>query len=407
MPTRSYFFPNNFRHLEEVLESEGSNFSAEVREKFRNNNIAPIVEPGNLPIFLGISPKIIFSIRRKAHRHYRSFDIRKKNGSIREINSPRTYLKVIQWWILDNILTRIELPDHIFGFAPGRSAVQNAIFHSGANHVLNVDIVDFFPSISKRRVESVFRDLGYSHDVAKLLSELCTLDDRLPQGAPTSPAIANLVLRSLDRELANLARNARCIYSRYADDLTFSSKTWIENEFLQGVEAAIKNAGFRLNRKKTRFAGKGDQMEVTGIVINDVTQPTRTWRQRTRAKLHRLDVGRRLTRRDLSYLHGISGMGAQFPDSVQMMRLSAKASAIAEEKSSTVVGRGQRPVLPDGLTMRQAEALAALTYQITNAEIADKIQSTEATVRNRLQEAYKKIGVENREEAIIWSRKNI
>ena len=407
MPTRSYYFPKNFAHLEEILRAEQGGFSDKEATYYRERGLPPMPTTGALPLFLGISPKKIFSIRRRPRKHYRSFPLKKKDGSTREIDTPRTYLKVIQWWILDNILNHVVIAENVFGFVAGRSAIQNAEYHLGAKHVLNVDIRQFFPSITIDQVRTIFVDLGYTEEVADMLADLCCLDDRVPQGAPTSPAIANLVLRGLDEKLFQLAEEAGHRYSRYADDLTFSSQLWIENEFLNLVEKAVQAAGFELKSEKTRFSGFEGRMEVTGVVINENPQPARLWRKRVRAKLHRLSLTARLTRRELSFLQGVIGMAGQFPESPQMQQLSDRARLMIAEKSQTVIGRGEQPMLPNGLTLRQAEALAGLAPWITNTEVALRLGTTEAAVKKRLQEAYKKIGVADREEAIIWASKNL
>ncbi|MEQ8954573.1 MAG: retron St85 family RNA-directed DNA polymerase, partial [Gammaproteobacteria bacterium] len=367
----------------------------------------PMPSTGALPLFLGISPKTIFSIRHNPRKHYRSFELKKKDGTKRDIDTPRTYLKVIHWWILDNILNRVQLADNIFGFVSGRSAIQNAEYHLGAKHVLNVDIQQFFPSITKDQVHTIFISIGYEDEVAEMLSELCCLDGRVPQGAPTSPAIANLVLRELDVELSLLAKKSGYRYSRYADDLTFSSQSWIRKEFLNLVESAVKDAGFDLKPQKTRFSGSEGRMEVTGVVINEKPQPKRAWRKRVRARIHRLSLSARLTRRELSYLQGIIGIAGQFPKSAQMQQLAINARSIIEEKSHTIVGRGTPPSLPNGLTLRQAEALAGLAPRRTNVEIAALLSTTEAALKKRLQEAYRKINAADRHEAQIWAIKNL
>lgn len=403
MPTRSYYFPKDFAHLEEILRAESGGFSDEDATRFRALGLPPLPTVGALPLFLGISPKTIFSIRRRPRKHYRSFPLKKKDGTKRDIDTPRTYLKVIQWWILDNILNHVEIAENVFGFVAGRSAVQNAKYHLGAKHVLNIDIRQFFPSITIDQVREIFVSLGYTEDVAIMLAQLCCLDDRVPQGAPTSPAIANLVLRGLDERLSSLAEEAGHRYSRYADDLTFSSQQRIEPAFLDSVQKAVESTGFDLKPEKTRFSGSEGRMEVTGIVINEKMQPSRVWRKRTRATLHRLSLATRLTRRHLAYLQGIIGVAGQFPDSIQMQQLSHQARVLIEIKSQTVIGRGNSPVLPKGLTIRQAEALAGLAPRRTNAEIAVSLGSTEAAVKKRLQEAYRKIGVTDRSQAQRWA----
>lgn len=407
MPTRSYYFPKDFKHLEEILRAEPGGFSDEDAARFRELGIPPIPSVGSLPLFLGISSKTIFSIRRRPRKHYRSFPLRKKDGTPRDIDTPRTYLKVIQWWILDNILNHVEIADNVFGFVAGRSAVQNAMFHFGAAHVLNVDIKQFFPSITIDQVRAIFSSLGYEADVSDMFADLCCLDNRVPQGAPTSPALANLVLRNLDKELSGIALQAGHKYSRYADDLTFSSSDRIEAAFLGSVQAAVEREGFNLKPEKTRFSGMEGRMEVTGVVINEKMQPSRVWRKRTRATLHTLGKSARLTRKNLSYLLGIKGMAKQFRESPQMQRLALDAEQLLETKSQSVIGKGTRPILPNRLTIRQAEALAALAPRRTNMEIAMRLETTEAAVKKRLQEAYRKIGAADRIEAERWSSTNL
>lgn len=407
MPTRSYYFPKDFTHLEEILRAEQGGFPDAEAARYRELGLPPMPSTGALPLFLGISPKTIFSIRHRPRKHYRSFPLTKRDGSKRDIDTPRTYLKVIQWWILDNILNHVEVAENIFGFVAGRSAVQNAHYHLGAKHVLNVDIQQFFPSITIDQVRTIFTSLGYTEEVADMLAQLCCLDDRVPQGAPTSPAIANLVLRKLDEQLSQLAEEAGHRYSRYADDLTFSSQVRIEKEFFYLVENAVQIAGFELKAEKTRISGFEGRMEVTGVVINEIPQPPRVWRKRVRATLHKLSLSARLTRRELSYLQGVIGMAGQFPESAQMQKLSESARQIIEEKTQTIIGFGKRPTLPSGLTFRQAEALAGLAPRRTNTEIAAHLGTTEAAVKKRLQEAYRKIGASDRQEALIWATKNL
>ncbi|MFN3132847.1 retron St85 family RNA-directed DNA polymerase [Roseibium sp.] len=407
MPTRSYYFPKDFEHLEVILQAEHGGFSNEHAARFRELGLPPIPTAGALPSFLGISPKTFFSIRWHPRKHYRSFALKKRDGTKRAIDTPRTYLKVIQWWILDNILNHVEIAHNVFGFVIGRSAVQNAEYHRGAKHLLNVDIRQFFPSITIAQVREIFGSLGYTEEVAGVLAELCCLDGRVPQGAPTSPAIANLVLRGLDDQLSLLAEKKGYRYSRYADDLTFSSQTRIEAEFLDSVREAVEASGFYLKPEKTRFGGAEGRMEVTGVVINEKPQPSRAWRKRTRAALHKLGQAPRLTRRNLSYLQGIIGMSAQFPESIQMQHLSGAARQIIEQKSNTIIGRSARPALPNGLTLRQAETLANLAPRRTNLEIAFRLGTTEAAVKKRLQEAFKKIGADDRQAALRWSTDNL
>lgn len=407
MPTRTYYFPLDFKHLEEILQAETSDSIEAELEYFRRKGIAPLLSEGNLPLFLGISPKVIFSIRKNTNKHYRNFIIKKRDGSDRQIETPRTYLKVIQWWILDNILNRITIRDNVFGFVKGRNPLQNAEYHLGSKHILNVDIENFFNSINIDKVRKIYVNIGYSEQIANMMAELCCLNGRVPQGAPTSPAIANMVLQDLDSELSKLAINFKCKYSRYADDITFSSRKKIGNDLLNHIEKSVNNEGFRLKISKTRFAGPGNRMEVTGIVINEKMQPPRTWRKNTRAHLHTLSTQPRLRRKDVSYLNGIIGMAIQYPESDHMSQLAEKSREILRDKLETVVGFGLNPALPNGLTIRQAEALASLSEKRKNLDIAIYYNVTESAIKKRLQEAYKKIGATERSEAIHWAKNNL
>lgn len=407
MPTRSYFFPPDFSHLEEILRAEPDGFSNELQDYFRGKSIPPIPSEFTLPRFLGISPKTIFSIRKNKEKHYRVFSIPKRDGTRREVQTPRTYLKVIQWWILDNILDSARVADNVFGFVAGRSAIMNAEYHRGASHILNVDIQQFFPSIKQEQVVSVFKDIGYSNDVAVYLADICCFKERVPQGAPTSPAIANLVLSGLDKELTIIAGKANCRYSRYADDLSFSSSELINASLVDEITNAVIQAGFVLKKTKTRFAGKGERMEVTGVVINEVIQPTREWRKRIRARLHRLSTAPRLIRSDVNFLNGIRGMAAQYPDSPQMTALAKSAEELCRSRAHTTIGFGPNPLLPNGLTLMQAEVLASLAPRRTNSDISVLLGRSEATIKKRLHEAFRKIGSSNRIQAEKWAKENL
>jgi len=197
-------------------------------------------------------------------------------------------LKVIQWWISDNILETSSILNCVHGFRRGRSYFTNAKEHVGAKHLLNVDVKRFFPSISIEMVKSAFRDLGYEENACNLLTTLTTLHDSVPTGAPTSPVIGNIVLREFDREICALSDKMSFRYTRYADDLTFSSTMRVEVDFLAQVRGLIESRGFRLNEKKTKFMGPGNRMEVTGLVINDGVQVPREWRNFARGFLHRV-----------------------------------------------------------------------------------------------------------------------
>ncbi len=233
---------------------------------------------------------------RLAHYHYRV--LAKKSGAIRLIEAPKPRLKELQRQILTQILDRIPPHPAAHGFVQGRSVQTFIAPHLGRRVVLKMDLQDFFPSITGPRVQTIFRMLGYPESVADLLGGICTNavprhiwngaadganHDRLqearivhtrphlPQGAPTSPALANVCAYRIDCRLSGLAQSAGAKYSRYADDLAFSG----DEEFERGVErfsthvaAILMEEGFHVNHRKTRIMRQGVRQRLVGLVAN-------------------------------------------------------------------------------------------------------------------------------------------
>ena len=242
--------------------------------------------------------------------HYTHFPIIKSNGEIRIISAPIPSLKDAQTWILRRILERVEANDAAHGFCRGRSIVTNARPHVGQYIVIKVDLQDFFGSIDYARVKSVFIDVGYREPAAQIFSLLCTArvvkqnaTDRemrysknhkrcLPQGAVTSPALSNICCFTLDRDLARLARSLKFNYTRYADDLTFSgdriAATKIDRLFVR-LHQIFDREGFKVNLAKTHILGKGQQQQVTGIVVNQKLNVSKQKLAAFRATLHQIE----------------------------------------------------------------------------------------------------------------------
>lgn len=240
--------------------------------------------------------QLIWLSNHDEHAHYRALYLRKKGSSMaREIDAPRPHLKRAQQWVLRNILQAVDLHPSSTAFSPGNSIVTNASLHTGRELVVRFDLENFFPSIRARRVKGLFQSFGYSEKMSILLTNLTTNGWRLPQGAPTSPAIANLVCRHLDARLDGLARRFGAIYTRYADDLTFSGdRDFIAGlkRFIPTVRRIVREEGFRLNKAKTRFARKGAQQRVTGLVVNRQVSVPRAERRRLRAIVYNLSKGK-------------------------------------------------------------------------------------------------------------------
>jgi RNA-directed DNA polymerase len=215
-------------------------------------------------------------------KRYRSFEIQRKDGTARTIDAPVKPLKDIQRRLTDQLTLWYEPPLHVHGFVPQRSPITNAHSHRGREWVLRVDLADFFPSINFGRVRGLF--LSYPFDftkpVATLLAQICCHDGRLPQGAPTSPMVSNFICHSLDRDLANLAWNERCSFSRYADDLCFSTERGYFPPQLAhidsgrtvagpAIETAVHHNGFAINPGKSKLMRRTQRQRVTGLVVNE------------------------------------------------------------------------------------------------------------------------------------------
>jgi len=230
--------------------------------------------------------------------HYVERQIPKRSGGVRLIQAPKPLLRWVQRWILENMLERLTTAEPAHGFVKGRSIVTNAAGHAGKTVVVSADLEDFFPSVSIATVQGLFLWMGYSGPVARSLSLLCTSRcgkgrRTLPQGAPTSPALTNLVCWKLDRRLEGLARKFGATYTRYADDLTFSGDKELKNglkRFLPTMRRVVADEGFRLNNRKFRFARKGRRQVVTGLVVNVRPNVPRETVRRLRATLHNCRV---------------------------------------------------------------------------------------------------------------------
>lgn len=229
---------------------------------------------------------------------YVEFDVPKATGGERRIAAPRAPLRKAQRVILDQILAKVPAHDAAHGFVRGRSTVTNAKPHVGRAIVMKLDLVDFFPSVHYRRVLGLFEGLGYATEVAAALAGVCTWRPKLadgtvawpgvlPQGAPTSPAITNLVCRRLDARLSALAKKMGGTYTRYADDLTFSFPAEPERigRFLWWVDQIALQEGFVENTKKRRVLRRSSQQRVTGVVVNEHPAIPRKDRRRIKAVL--------------------------------------------------------------------------------------------------------------------------
>lgn len=219
---------------------------------------------------------------KKVARRYKTFYIPKKNGKLREISAPNRNLKEILYYLNMMLGEVYQASPSAMGFVKGRSIVDNAKLHIGQNYVLNLDLSDFFTSISQSRVckRLQLAPFNFNEEVAKIISGLCckkVVKDQkkgyaLPQGAPTSPLLTNAVCDFLDKKLSRLSFSHGVKYSRYADDMTFSSMHNVyqeDSDFMKSLFSFIEEERFTVNPEKTRLQKRGERQEVTGLTVND------------------------------------------------------------------------------------------------------------------------------------------
>jgi hypothetical protein len=291
-------------------------------EQVRAWGLPPLATPARLAEWLGLTlPQLdwfadLRRLNRKAApgplRHYTYHAVRKRDGRVRLLEAPQPRLKAIQRRLLDGLLNHVPPHDAAHGFRRGRSVVTYAAPHAGRAMVLRLDLADFFASVTAARVRALFRTLGYPRESAALLTGLCThatpddawpsdlgpdgrstmrrhAEPHLPQGAPTSPALANLCAYRLDVRLTALAASAGVRYTRYADDLAFSGGP----EFARAADrfrvlaaAVALNEGFEVRLKKTRRMRAAARQHLAGVVINVRPNVARDEYDQLKAVLH-------------------------------------------------------------------------------------------------------------------------
>ena len=237
-----------------------------------------------------LSKRSVFRFSTYSDYFYREYELPKKGGGIRLISQPNRSMKAAQAWILKNILDRLHVSPVCKGFEKKQNILDNARPHQGANVILNLDLENFFPSVKAEQVCSIFKAVGYDPVIAGIFTSMCSYKGKLPQGAPTSPKLSNLTCLRLDNRLQGYVGKKGIVYTRYADDLSFSS-------FSQGrvlsvlpmIKKIIREEGFEINGSKTRIWGPSRSKKVTGLVICETKAGIGRKRLRQiRAKIHKL-----------------------------------------------------------------------------------------------------------------------
>lgn len=229
-----------------------------------------------------------FSNAKIVPNRYKTFQIRKKSGGLREINAPCYQLGVILY-ITNILLKSLYTPNPcVTGFTEGKSVVDNAVIHARHHYVFNIDLKDFFPSVPQARVWARIQlpPFNFTQEIANVVAGLCCHFNAdgtncvLPQGAATSPLLTNAVCETLDRRMRGVAKRFGLHYSRYADDMTFSSMHNVyqeDSEFRHEIKRIIEEQGFKMNDNKTRLLRDGQRQEVTGLTVNSIVNVSRKY----------------------------------------------------------------------------------------------------------------------------------
>lgn len=254
-----------------IEEITGDEAERSILNKYATNlltkNLPVIFTFRDLAATLNINIETLTDMVYNIESYYSEFEIPKRKGGSRLILAPYSILLQAQKWIYDNIL-QTDTPHHnATGFVKGLSIIDNARVHLNSECVLKMDIEDFFPSIPRQRVYYIFKRLGYTQKIAWNLATLCCYGGFLPQGAPTSPVISNLISHKLDRRLSGLAAKFKLTYTRYADDITFSGVN-LPSIIINYITEIVEDQGFRVNKKKTQLLIGKRQKIVTGISIS-------------------------------------------------------------------------------------------------------------------------------------------
>ncbi|MGE3074169.1 MAG: reverse transcriptase domain-containing protein [Dehalococcoidia bacterium] len=303
--------PSNVENPIQLLASDlGWHPESRVRaQQLFERGLPPLGSVDTLPRIFGVSPALIHSMRVNPEQYYRTFEIPKAHG-FRRIDAPRVALKVLQRWIHDHILTREEPSPASHAFISGRGIFSNCSAHLNRKNMMSLDISEFFQSVTHIKTVRVFDSIGFAFPVSLQLADLCTLNDGLPQGSPASPMIANLTMVGIDTVLDGFAQSLGGSYTRYADDLTFSSDSHVFTEAdVARVSDWLTDEGFRLNTRKTRRVGGGFRHEVTGLSATEKSLPPRRLRRMWRKEFH---VARKFGLGSRARLEGIAGFVHQY-----------------------------------------------------------------------------------------------
>lgn len=235
---------------------------------------------------LGFSAKTLYGLSNSLEKHYHTVYLPKSDGSKRKLSVPDLILKLVQKSIADNILIQYPISKYAKAYKPGSSIQKNARPHVGKKKILKLDIEGFFDHILYSRVkDTVFYEEKYSEAIRILLTMLCYYNDSLPQGAPTSPAITNIIMYDFDETVGAFCNEKNIAYTRYCDDMTFSG-CFDEREIISFVKGELRKLGLFLKNRKTAVISASKRQVVTGIVVNEKMNVTKDYKKTIRQEIY-------------------------------------------------------------------------------------------------------------------------
>ena len=235
---------------------------------------------------LGFSAKTLYGLSNSLEKHYHTVYLPKSDGSKRKLSVPDLILKLVQKSIADNILIQYPISKYAKAYKPGSSIQKNARPHVGKKKILKLDIEGFFDHILYSRVKgTVFYEEKYSESIRILLTMLCYYNDSLPQGAPTSPAITNIIMYDFDETVGAFCNEKNISYTRYCDDMTFSG-CFDEREIISFVKGELRKLGLFLKNRKTAVISASKRQVVTGIVVNEKMNVTKDYKKTIRQEIY-------------------------------------------------------------------------------------------------------------------------
>ena len=271
---------------------------------------------------LDIRAKTLYAVSNNIGKHYRKAKLPKNNGGCRNLSVPDEVLKSIQKRIAEVLLIHMPVSRYAKAYRFGSSTLRNAKHHVGKQMVLKLDILHFFDSIRYSTVKDiVFPEEIYAEPLRILLTMLCYHKDALPQGAPSSPAITNIILYEFDEQIGQWCRERGIAYTRYCNDMTFSGD-FDPAEVIRFVRLELKKLGFLLNEQKTRIQRSAQQQSVTGIVVNEKLSIPADYRRKLRQKLYYC--------RKFGIQEHLQKIGLETPDDSYRMQLLGKVNYVLQ-----------------------------------------------------------------------------